>query len=122
MSMSVVLAFVLSDHDEDVVAALDHVVLPELQPAVADALAGLEVVFVAVPGAGEMHSVAEGLPLVCLVRVEDVDHVVDKDALAGRAAGMNAVVRIGIVVAVLEEHADLVLAGNDDAAVSVLEL
>ena len=50
MSMGVVLAFVLSDHDEDFVAAPDHIVLPELQLAVAGAFAGLDVVFVAVPG------------------------------------------------------------------------
>src|SRR5262245_14278803 len=122
MSMSVVLAFVLSDHDEDFVAALDHLVLAELQLAIADALAGLEIVLIAVPRAGEMHVVAEGLPFVGLIRVEDVHHVVDQDALAGRPASMHAVIRIGVVVAVLEEHADLVLAGDDDAAVSVLQL
>src|SRR5262245_62022926 len=122
MSMSGVLAFVLSDLDVDFVAALDHFILAEPQLAVADALARLEIVFVAVPGAGEVYVLAEGLPLVGLIWVEYVDDVVDQDALAGRSAGVHAVVRIGVVRTVLEEHADLMLAGDDDTAVSVLEI
>src|SRR5262245_6831873 len=121
MSMSVVLALCSLDHDENFVAALDHFVFPQLQLAIADALAGLEIVLIAVPGAGEMHVLAEGLPLVGLVRVEDVHDVIDQDALAGRPAGMHAVIRVGVIVAVLEEHADLMLAGDDDPTVSVLK-
>ena len=58
----------LSD-DEDVVAAPDHVVLLQPQPAVADAFAGLELVFVAVPRADEMHVVGECLALIGAVGV-----------------------------------------------------
>ena len=65
------------DH-EDVVTAPDDVELPQLQATVADAFAGLEVVFVAVPGAGEMHLVGEGLALIGSVRADQVHHLVDQ--------------------------------------------
>ena len=66
---------ILSGDDVDVVAALDDFVLAQLLLAVADHLAGLQVVFLAVPRADEMHLVAELLALVGAVRVDDVDDV-----------------------------------------------
>src|SRR5215467_1107392 len=111
-----------SDHHEDVVAAPHHLVFAQLEPAVGGALAGLDVVLVAVPRADEMQLVGEGLALVGAVGPDDVDHLVDQDSLAGGSAGVQAVVAVGVIVAVLEEHADLVLAGNDNATVAVLEL
>ena len=55
---------ICSGDDVDFFAALDHLVLAELQLAVADALAGLQIVFVAVPRADEVRLVAVGLALV----------------------------------------------------------
>ena len=85
------------------------------------AFAGLQVVFVAVPRADEVHLVAELLALVGAVRVDDVDHVVDHQAFAGRTALVQADVAVGVEGAVLVEHADLALARGDDAAVAVLQ-
>ena len=93
-----------------------------LQAAVADALAGLEVELVAVPRADEMHLVGERLPLIGAVLGDHVDHLVDHDPLAGRPAGMDAVVTVGVIGAALVEDADLLASGDDDAAVAVVEI
>src|SRR5262249_9630282 len=92
------------------------------QPAVTDAFAGLKLVLVAVPRADEMHVVRERLALVGAVLRDHVDHTVDHDPFAGRAAGMDALVAVSEVGAVLEEYADLGVAGEHDAAVAVLHL
>src|SRR5207248_1961389 len=73
-------------------------------------------------GAGEVHLVGKFLAFVGAVGVEDVLHLVDQDAFAGRPAGMDAVIAVGVVVAILEEHADLVPAGDHDAAVAILHV
>src|SRR5262245_50828844 len=93
-----------SDDNKNVIAALDHVVFAELEPAVADAFAGLEIVLVAVPGAGEVHIIGELLPLIGAVGVQNVYHLVDQDAFARRPASVHAVVGIGVVGTVLEEY------------------
>src|ERR1700730_12190686 len=108
-----------SGDDENVVAAPDHLEPLQSQPPVADAFAGFELVLVAVPGTDEMPLVGERLPLIAAVRRDHVDHPVDHQALAGRPAGMDAVVAVGEIVAVLVEHADLRLPGDDDAPVAV---
>src|ERR1700730_14392673 len=108
-----------SGDDENVVAAPDHLEPLQSQPPVADAFAGFELVLVAVPGTDEMHLVGERLPLIAAVRRDHVDHPVDHQALAGRPAGMDAVVAVGEIVAVLVEHADFRLPGDDDAPVAV---
>src|SRR5262245_48837082 len=110
MSIGISLAFQLSDHDEDVVAATHHLVFAQFQFPVTDALAGLEVVFIAVPRAGEMHLVGEPLPLIGAVVAQDVLDLVDQDTLASRAAGMQAIIAVSVIGAVLEKYADLVLA------------
>src|SRR6516164_11476629 len=107
-----------SGNNVEVVAALYHLVFLQLQPAVADALAGGEFVFVAVPGADEMHFVGKRLPLVGAVLGNEIDDLIDQNAFAGRPAGMNAVIGVGVVGAAVVKHADLVIAGGNDAAVA----
>src|SRR5204863_4239856 len=46
----------------------------------------------------------------------------DGEALAGRATLMQAEIAVGVELALVAEHADLVLAGENDAAIAVLEL
>jgi hypothetical protein len=111
-----------SRDDVDVLAALHHLVLAQLELAVADAFAGLHVVLVAVPRADEMQVVREGLALVGAVGRDDVDHAVDQQPLARRAARVQAGVAVGVVGAAGEEHADLMPASGDDAPVAVGEL
>src|SRR5262245_10517110 len=108
--------------DENVVAAPHDVEFLQTQPPVADAFAGPELELVAVPRADEMHLVGEGLPLIGAIGGDHVDHAVDHDALAGRSAGMDAVVAVSEIGAVLVEHADLRVSGDDDAPVAVLHL
>src|SRR5438876_7216694 len=108
--------------DEDIVAAPDDVELFQSQPPVADAFAGLQLVFITVPRADEMNLVRERLPLIGAVRRDHVDHAVDHNSLAGRPAGMDAGVAVGEVGAVLVEHADFRVSGNDDAPIAVLHL
>src|SRR5207247_1077759 len=109
-------------HDVEVFAPPDHLEFAQFQPPVADAFAGLEVVFIAVPRAGEMHLVGECLPLIGAVRRDHVHHLVDDDAFAGRPAGMDAIIAVGVVGAVLAKHADLVPPGDHDAAVAILHV
>src|SRR5262249_26973171 len=111
-----------SDDDVDVFAAAHDLVLAQLQPPVGDALAGLQLVFIAMPRAGEVHLVGKRLSPIGAVRRDDIDDAVDHQPLADRPARMDAKVTVGIVRVVLEEHADLVLAGDHDAAVSILEI
>src|ERR1043165_7596206 len=101
-----------SRDDVDVLAALHHLVLAQLELAVAAEFAGLHVVFVAVPRADEMQVVAEGLPLVGAVGRDDVDHLIDQQAFAGRTALVDAQVAVGVEAAAREEHADLVAPGG----------
>src|SRR5260370_33015547 len=82
--------------DVDVFTALDDVVLAQFQLAVADALTGLEIVFVAVPRADEMRFVAIGLALVEAVLVDHVDNVLRDHAFAGRSALVPAGVAVGV--------------------------
>src|SRR6202522_4062280 len=109
------LAVLALSHYVDVVAAPHDVESLQLHLGIAHALAGLEIVFVAVPRADKMHLVGEGLALIGTIRRDDIDYLVDHDAFACRPAGMNAVVAVGIVAAALMKHADLVLAGGDNA-------
>src|SRR5262249_22082891 len=108
--------------DEDIFAAPNDVELFPSQPPVADAFAGLQLVFITVPGADEMNLVGERLPLIGAVRRDHVDHAVDHEPLAGRSTGMDASVAVGEVGAVLVEHADFRVSSNDDASIAVLHL
>src|SRR5262245_19466770 len=74
------------------------------------------------PRTHEVQLVGEGLAFVGAVGSDQVHDLVDQDALTGGAAGMQAVIAVGVVGPVLEEQPYLVLAGDDDPAVSVLEV
>src|SRR5499427_5338049 len=108
--------------DEDIFAAPNDVELFQSQPPVADAFAGLQLVFITVTRADEMNIVRERLALIGPVRRDHVDHAVDHEPLAGRPAGMDAGVAVGEIGAVLVEHADFRVSGNDDAPIAVLHL
>src|SRR5215475_2982194 len=113
---------VLGD-DIDVVSLLDDLVLAQLETPVADELAGLEVVFVAVPGADEMHLVVGEIePARRLVGHDPLFHLGDDQAFAGRAALVQADIAVGVELAVVLEHADFAIADEDDAAVAVVDL
>jgi len=115
-------ALSFSSDDEDVVSTPDHVELLQSQPPITDAFAGSQLEFIAVPRTDEMHVVRERLALVGAVGRDHVDHTVDHEPLACRTAGMDAVVAVGEIVAVLVEHADFGTSGNDDPPVPVLHL
>src|SRR5215472_13420274 len=108
--------------DEDIFAATNDVELFQSQPPVADAFAGLQLVFITVPRADEMDLVRERLPLIGAVRRDHVDHAVDHEPFAGRPAGMDASVAVGEVGAVFVEHADFRVSRHDDASIAVLHL
>src|SRR5262245_11358339 len=109
--------------DIDLVSLLHHLVLAQLQFPVGDALAGLHVVFHAVPGTDEVHlGLREVETLRGHVRTQPLLDLGDGEAFAGRAALMQAEIAVGVELAFVPEHPDLVLTGEDDAAIAVLEL
>ena len=56
-----------------------------------------------------------------LVRPQPLFDLGDGQAFAGRAALVQAVIAVGVEFALVPEHADFVVADEDDAAVAVLE-
>src|SRR5262245_14219705 len=109
--------------DIDLVSLLHHLVLAQLQFPVGDALAGLHVVFHAVPGADEVHlGLREVETLRGHVGTQPLLDLGDGEALAGRAALVQAEIAVGVELAFVPEHPDLVLTGENDSAVAVLEL
>src|ERR1700732_61363 len=109
-----------SGNDIDVLAAPHHRKRLELQPPVRRAFAGHDVVFVAVPGADEMRlGLGEPLPVPGAVGPQHVLDLVHDDALARRAALMDAQVLVGVEAALPVEHADLDPVVGDDAPVAV---
>src|SRR5215470_3069992 len=108
--------------DIDVIPFLDDLVLAQLLAPVGDELAGSDVVLVAVPrthevglGFGEVEALGR------LVRHQLLFNLGDDQALAGRAALMQAGVAVGVELAVVPEDADLDIAVKHDPAVAVLE-
>src|SRR4029079_13673791 len=88
-----------------------------LQPhlPVGDALAGLHVVFHAVPGADEMHLVfRERQAQRRLVWAKLLFHRGDGQAFARRSALVQAEVAVGVILAFVPEHADLLIADKYD--------
>src|ERR1700742_3410934 len=110
---------VLARDDIDVLPAPHDVEALQLQAAVADTGAGFEIVFVAMPGADEMHILAEALAVPGAIGAEHVLDLVHHHAFAGRAALMQAQVFIGIKLAFPMEHADLAAVVAHDAAFAV---
>src|SRR5712671_4929423 len=109
--------------DIDVISLLHDLVFTQLQLAVGNALAGLHVVFVAMPGTDEMTlAVGEIQPARRLVGQDALFDLGDDQTLAGGPALVNAKIAVGVELSVVPEHADLVIAEKNDAAVAVLEL
>src|SRR5262249_24839629 len=109
--------------DINVVSPLHDLIAAQLELAVGDAFAGLDVVLVAVPRADEVRlGVGEVESLRGLVRRNALFDLGDDQALAGRAALVQAVIAVGVELAAVPEHADLCIADEYDAAVAVLEL
>ena len=97
-------------------------VAAQLEPAIADAFAGREVVFVAVPRTDEMHvGLGEFLPHEGPIGRKHVLDLVHDHALAGRATLVHAQIFVGVELALPAEHADLDVAVKHDAAAAVLE-
>src|SRR4051812_2555135 len=108
--------------DIDLVSLLHHLVAPQLELAVGDAFAGLDVVFVAVPRAYEMRfGVGEIKTPGGLVRHDAFFHRGDDHAFAGRSALMQAIIAVGVELAAVLEDADLGIAHEHDPAVAILE-
>src|SRR5580704_2088112 len=108
--------------DIKILAFLHRLVLFQLHLAVADALAGLHVVFHAVPRADKVHLVfGEEQAHRGLVGAQPLLDLGDGQALAGRAALVQAEIAVGVEFALVPEHADLVVAHKDDPPIAVLE-
>src|SRR5438105_1456785 len=72
--------------DINLVSLFDHLVLPQLHPAVGDAFAGLHVIFHPVPGADEVHlGLREEEPLRGLVGTQPLFDLGNGEPFAGRA-------------------------------------
>src|SRR5262245_34155072 len=110
-----------SADDLDASLALHDIVIAHAQPWVGRAFAGLELVFPAVPRADDVR-----LVVVVFLRHErlvggvDVDDLAPDDALAGRAALVQAMVAVGVEGAGVAVDPDLDLALADDADIAVL--
>src|SRR5882757_4808705 len=110
-----------SDDDIDASVALNHVVTLEPQARIGRAFAGLELVLPAVPGADDMRLVlVVGLAEIALVRAVELDHLVPDQALAGRAALMQAMIAVGVVGAAVPVDPDLDPVLADDADIAIL--
>src|SRR5215471_15423810 len=117
------LSSVSSCDDIDVLPAPDDVEAFEFQASIGGALAGFQVVFIAVPRADEMDvRLREFLPDPSAVRSEHILDLVHDDAFAGRPTLMHAEVLIGVELALPVEHANLAPLMADDAAFAVGEL
>src|ERR1700719_1776024 len=121
MAFATIFAARLGD-DIKVLALLHGLVFLQLHLAVADALAGLHVVFHAVPRADEVHLVfGEEQAHRGLVGAQPLLDLGDGQAFAGRAALVQAEIAVGEEFALVAEHADLIVADEDDPPVAVLE-
>src|SRR5580704_10114302 len=120
-AFATILAARLGD-DIKILAFLHGLVLLQLHLAVADALAGLHVVFHAVPRTDEVHLVfGEEQAHRGLVGAKPLLDLGDGQALAGRAALVQAEIAVGVEFAFVAEHADLVVADEHDPPVAILE-
>src|SRR5580704_16036932 len=108
--------------DIKILAFLHGLVFLQLHLAVADALAGLHVVFHAMPRTDEVHLVfGEEQAHRSLVRAQPLLDLGDGQAFAGRAALVQAEIAVGVEFALVAEHADLVVADKDDPPIAILE-
>src|SRR5262249_22091418 len=109
--------------DIKVIPLLQRFVLLQPQLAIGDALAGLPGVLHTVPGGHEVDFVfRERKSPRALVRAQPLVHLGDGQAFAGGAALVEAEIAVGVEFADVPDHADLIVADKDDAAVTILEL
>src|SRR6266852_7920045 len=109
--------------DINLVPLLDHFVFAQLELAIGDAFAGLDVVLIAVPGAYEVEfGIREIQALRGLVGHDAFFHFGDGQPLTGRSALVQAVVAVSIKGTVFAEHTDLMVADEHDTTVAILEL
>src|SRR5580704_3125911 len=121
MAFATIFAARLGD-DIQILAFLHGLVLLQLHLAIADALAGLHVVFPAVPRADEVQLViGEEQAHRGLVGAQPFFDLGDGQAFAGRAALVQAEIAVGEEFALVAEHADFVVADEDDPPVAILE-
>src|SRR5260370_26036500 len=93
--------------DINLVPFLDHFVFAQLELAVGDAFAGLDIILIAVPRAHEVElGIGEIQALRGLIGHDALFHLSDGQPLAGRSALVQAVVAVGIKGAVFPEHTD----------------
>src|SRR5271166_3803512 len=103
------------------VSLLHDLVLFQFHAPVADAFAGLHIVFHAVPGADKVHlAVREEQPHGGLVRAKPLLDFGNGKPFAGRPALMQAKITVGVELALVPKHADLVVADKNDPALSIL--
>src|SRR5579864_5354295 len=122
MALATIFAARLGD-DIKVLALLHGLVFLQLHLAVADALAGLHVVFHAVPRTDEVHFVfREKQAQRRLVGAKPLLDLGDRQAFARRAALMQAEIAVGVKLALVLENADLVVADENNPALAVLHL
>src|SRR5262245_17495371 len=105
--------------DVEIGAATHDLIRFQPQRAIAGAFAGLDVVFVAVPGADEVRLV--GGELLAEPDLMGAEHVLDLGhdyALAAGAALVQTEILISVELALPVEHADLAAVVKYDAAVA----
>src|SRR5258708_22871044 len=112
-----------SDCDIDLIAPLDHVVLLQPVPLVDDVAAVLQMKLPAVPRANDVHVAfveihAEVDALVADL-LDDLRHL---QAFAGRSPLVRADIAVGVIRAVVKDHADLDGPALHQAGASVANL
>src|SRR6202040_4258364 len=121
MAFATIFAARLGD-DIKILALLHGLVFLQLHLAVADALAGLHVVFHAVPRADEVHLVfGEEQAHRSLVGAEPLFDLGDGKAFPARTTLVPAELAAGVESALMAEHADLVVPDKEDPSLAVLE-
>src|SRR5215470_3260683 len=109
--------------DIDVLSAPNHVEPFQLQAPVGSTFAGREIIFVAVPGADEMHFIAgKLLPEPAAIRSDHVLDLVHHDALTSWPALMHTQVLVSIELAFPMEDADLAPAMGHNTAFALGKL
>jgi hypothetical protein len=74
-----------------------------------------------VPGADEVHlRLGEVQALGGLIGSQPFLDLGDGEAFAGRAALVQAEIAVGVVLTLMPEHADFVVADKPDAAIAIL--
>src|SRR5262245_32789320 len=108
--------------DIKVLSLLHDLIFAQLEAPVRDTLAGLHVVFVAVPRTHEMQFLlGEIEPARRLVGHDALFDLGDGEAFACRPALVEAVIAVGVELALVAKHADLGIAEENDPSIPVLE-